>query len=258
MRKAHVVDRPIAADRTVHEATKGEFLFRGRRTRLLGRDGLIEDQFAVDPGTDARQANAGHVIVPLTVGRHAPGREFTASTRDIEAESARAAVGLELPMSQLGLVVAGDDDVVVGLAVEARADFDRDRPGMEGRLALGDVATGQRITEFGRKRGHRLGGRALLLRGRLGPRAVLGRRRREGTVELSDQPSQAREIVLQAPFGVRARVVQDADRAAVTARADLPQDGQIEMTRAQRLDLLPLGFAIGVHAVEVEAEQVRH
>ena len=59
---------------------------------------------------------------------------------------------------------------------------------------------------------------------------------------------------MQAPFGINVGVIQNSQRAAVTARTDLPEDGEVEVTRPQRLNLLPLGFAIGVHAVQVQAQ----
>ena len=128
---------------------------------------------------------------------------------------------------------------------------------MEGRLTLGHVPARQRIPELGRKRRHGLGGRTLRLRRGLDPGPILRRSRRHGVIKLRDQPSQPIQVVLQAPFGVEVGVVKDTERTAVTARSDLPEDGEVEMTGPQRLDLLALGFAIGVHAVEIQGEQMR-
>ena len=51
-------------------------------------------------------------------------------------------------------------------------------------------------------------------------------------------------------------MVEDPDRSAVTARTDLAQQGQVQVPRTQGLDLPSRGLAIGVHPVEVQAEQV--
>ena len=154
-------------------------------------------------------------------------------------------------MTEVGFIITGDDDVIVGLAVQAGTHFDGDRPFMKHRLALSHKATRQRIPKLRRKRRYWLGGGKLLLRRRLSPGAILRGGGCDRAIELRDQPSEPIEVILQAPFGIDVGMVQDSQRAAVTARPDLSEDGEVEVPRPQRLNLLPLGFAVSVHAVQV-------
>ena len=153
-------------------------------------------------------------------------------------------------------MVAGDEHVIAALAVEAGPAFHRDRPSVELRLTREHQTTRQGRTELRRQRRHGLGAGEPTFRGWLTPGAVTRRGRSDRLVQLGRQPSQPVEIILQATFGVGVRVVKDPDRPAVTAGADLPQQGQIQMPRPQGLDLPSRGLAVGVHPVEVQAEQV--
>ena len=94
-------------------------------------------------------------------------------------------------------------------------------------------------------------------RGGLLPGTVRRGGRRQRFIQLGDQPSQTIEIILQATLRVGVGVVEEADRPAVAAGANLPDQREVEMPRAQRLDLAAGGLAVGVHAVQVEAKQVR-
>ena len=89
-------------------------------------------------------------------------------------------------MTEVGLIITSDNDVVVGLTVQPGAHFDGDGPFMKGRLALGHVATGQRIPKLRCERRNWLARGELLLWRGLSPGAILRRGRRDRAIELGD------------------------------------------------------------------------
>ena len=89
------------------------------------------------------------------------------------------------------------------------------------------------------------------------PSAVLGLRGWRSIVELRQEPLQAVEVVEQAAFGVFVGVIEDSDGTAVTAGTDDAQDLDVLRADAERENFATLRFAVDVHAIEVETEQMR-
>ena len=71
-------------------------------------------------------------------------------------------------------------------------------------------------------------------------------------VELGHEPVEAVEVVAQPLLGVVLGVAEDADRPAVAAVADDPQQLEVAGALAQRQDLPAVAVASLVHAVEVD------
>lgn len=88
------------------------------------------------------------------------------------------------------------------------------------------------------------------------PSAILRLRSWSLIIQLRHQPLQTVEVVEEASLGVFLSVVQDADRATVTARADLAEHVDVFRADAKRQNFAPLSVADDIHAVEVEAKQV--
>jgi len=65
------------------------------------------------------------------------------------------------------------------------------------------------------------------------------------------------EIIQQSPFGVFAGVIEDADGTAVAAGTHDAQNLHVLGADTEREDLAALRFTVDVHAIEIEAEQVR-
>ena len=75
--------------------------------------------------------------------------------------------------------------------------------------------------------------------------------------KLSVQVFQALEVGAEAGFGVLVGVVEDADRPAPAAVADLTEQFEVEVALADHEDVLARLVAVADHAVEVQREQVR-
>ena len=89
------------------------------------------------------------------------------------------------------------------------------------------------------------------------PRPILRLHARLVVIKLRHQPGKAIQIVEQATFRVFVGVIENANRAAVAAGADLTQHLHILRADTERQDLPPLRIAADVHAIQVEAEQMR-
>ena len=166
-------------------------------------------------------------------------------------------------MSAGRLGIAGDENVEPLLAVQLRTALNGEGELAVIGLTLHQQSTGQRLAELIVQRRNSSGLGYGWLRphgfcsGCFAPGAVFWFGGRRCIIELRDEPFQTVEVVEQSAFGVFIGVVEDADRPAVAAGADLAQDLHVLGADAEREDFAAFGVACDVHAVEVEAEQMR-
>ena len=261
-RDADVVDDAVAADGALDQPTEADLSLL-RRTLLADRRRLaLQDPLAVEPYLHGAVAQADEDVVPLAVADVHAGVEIAATSRRIDAQRPPLGMRIDLPVRARGLLAAGDQDIVAGLAVQLRPDFDRQRPLLEHRPALRDHAARQGLAVLGSERRDAPGGGLDRRRHRLGgglvrPGTILGLRARRKIVQLRDEVTQSVEIVQESPFGVFLRMVKDADDAGVPAGPDLTEHLEVLRPDADGQDLPTLGVAVDVHAVEVHAEQMR-
>ena len=100
-------------------------------------------------------------------------------------------------------------------------------------------------------------GFASLVFGVIGIRLHLRPRTGRLTLELSNQPVEARQVVSQPGAGIEIGVIQDADGPPVAAVANRAQQLQVQFTRAEGQNLLAALVTVGAHAVEIQRIQPR-
>ena len=131
----HIVDDAVTTNRTIDEPTERQLLRLRGRTLRLGRQRAVQHELTVDPNAYPVDPDRRGVVVPLAIDHRTPRRKLATPAGNVQAERAGAGVGLELPVPELGFMIAGDEHVVARLTVETRPAFGRDRPRMELRLA---------------------------------------------------------------------------------------------------------------------------
>ena len=261
-RDPDVIHQSVAPDTALDQPTKSQ-LIRNRRF-LVGLRGSLEHDLAVHPQGDGLVVQTCEDVVPLAVRDIDLRGEIAAASRQVDAEITATVMGVDFPMPGRTLRPAGGDDVVSFLRIQTDPRFDGARPAKSLRRCGHDLPSPQSLAELGRRRRFALRRFIRNDQSRLGrDRATDGEgpilRLRSGReiVQLGNEVPQSVQVVQETTFGVFHGMVKNTDGPGVSAGPDLLQYLEVFRPDADRQDLAPLGIAADVHAVQIEAQQVR-
>ena len=255
---AHVIDRPIATKGTFDQAADGDLIRHRARSgdrRLTG-----EHLATVDPQRHGFIAETDEQVMPFSVRDFDLTLILAAATRKIDAEASAAGITVDLPMPRAGLRSAGREDVEALLAIQLAPQLDRERPAEAVLRRRMHLPAAQSLAELGRQGRHSSRHRGLNRhhRRRLnGISPILRLRAGRQVIQLRHEVTKSVEVIQESPFGILHGVIENADRPRISAGPDLTQHLEVLGAGSDGQYLTALGVASDVHAVEVQAEQMR-